>query len=485
MQICPICGRMIEGKATFCPECGAQLTPEPTGQGASAGGENTSENTGVTGNTGNRPGNTGVAGNIGNTGNRPGNAGAAGNIGYTGNRPRNGGATGNTGYPGNRPGNGGATGNTGYPGSRPGNTGATGRIRYTEDRPGNTGFTGGQPGGNGTGIGPGRPGGTGNGGGFGGPGTGGVTGPGGTGIGGGNNGTGGNKSWMTILGVLAVVVLALGAISLIRGRGKKDPTPQYEQAESTAQTNDTSSSNGSSGGQESGTPFSDLFGKKEEKSGDAEQAEDAQKTAEEQAVEEAAEQAAAEEQYGEDQQAEQTAEQTPTSIPIVSLTPQQPAAHEDTSDVHNYEIVIADVTWEQAWTECIAKGGYLARINSREEMEAVIKFLNERSKTNIHFYLGGYCDTTTKQYHWIDETTATPFDENISDLSSWYGDFWYPGEPSYVDTEQQRNGKTIEEYYMNLFCVSGKWYFNDSTNDLVGTYPDWLRGKVGYIVEYE
>ena len=38
---------------------------------------------------------------------------------------------------------------------------------------------------------------------------------------------------------------------------------------------------------------------------------------------------------------------------------------------------------------------------------------------------------------------------------------------------------------MNLFCVNNKWYLNDSSMDLVGNYPDFMTGKVGYIVEYE
>lgn len=71
---------------------------------------------------------------------------------------------------------------------------------------------------------------------------------------------------------------------------------------------------------------------------------------------------------------------------------------------------------------------------------------------------------------------------NTSD--SWAQLYWYNGEPSFVDVGSEATG-TIEEDVMNLFCVSGSWYLNDSSANLAGMYPDLLSGKVGYIVEYE
>lgn len=56
--------------------------------------------------------------------------------------------------------------------------------------------------------------------------------------------------------------------------------------------------------------------------------------------------------------------------------------------------------------------------------------------------------------------------------------------PNEEDVGSEATG-TIEEDVMNLFCVSGSWYLNDSSANLAGMYPDLLSGKVGYIVEYE
>ena len=49
------------------------------------------------------------------------------------------------------------------------------------------------------------------------------------------------------------------------------------------------------------------------------------------------------------------------------------AAYEEAQDteeggIHRYELIVKDCTWEEAFEECRNRGGYLARINSQEEM---------------------------------------------------------------------------------------------------------------------
>ena len=299
----------------------------------------------------------------------------------------------------------------------------------------------------------------------------------------------GGKAWLIILIILILLVMALAAaFILFRGQKRKEtegeasgPAAQessVSQLPAIGQTTPAPGQQGvTSGGENSSLPqLPALFG--QESSGSAAASEEA---AASQEVPGPAATEAPVQTPGETPAHPQTA----TPVPTVQLTPvPTPAGHIDSTDIHRYEVIIRDVTWNDAWNDAISRGGYLVRINSAAEMQAVCDALNAQNATNIHYYLGGSCDTATKQYHWIDED-GTFFDEVISDQSSWYGSYWYPGEPSYVDTELARNGKSVEEYWMNLFHVDGKWYFNDAYYDLVGMYPDWLKGKVGYIVEYE
>lgn len=163
---------------------------------------------------------------------------------------------------------------------------------------------------------------------------------------------------------------------------------------------------------------------------------------------------------------------------IVSAEPEQ-----DDPGIHQYQIVTEDCTWNDALARCAAQGGYLARISSPEEYQHIVDMLNGGGYTNIHFYLGGRRDDTGTEYYWVNEQNEFMGD-CLNSGDSWTGSYWYQNEPSFRDTGSDANGE-IAENVMNLFCVSGTWYLNDSSDDLAGNYPDLLRGKVGYIIEYE
>lgn len=151
--------------------------------------------------------------------------------------------------------------------------------------------------------------------------------------------------------------------------------------------------------------------------------------------------------------------------------------------IHSYEVVVSDCTWEQAYEDCKNRGGYLVRINSAEEYSHIIGMLQNYGK--IHFYLGGKRGPQGVDYYWVDNDGAFVGD-CLNAVDSWTaGGYWFKNEPSFVDTGSGGAGRNIEEAYMNLFCVSGTWYLNDSSGSLAIDYPDLLAGKVGYIVEYE
>lgn len=156
---------------------------------------------------------------------------------------------------------------------------------------------------------------------------------------------------------------------------------------------------------------------------------------------------------------------------------------QDDPGIHQYQIVTEDCTWYDALTRCTAQGGYLARISSPEEYQYIVDMLNSGGYTNIHFYLGGRRDDTGTEYYWVNEQNEFMGD-CLNSSDSWMSSYWYQNEPSFRDTGSDANGE-IAENVMNLFCVSGTWYLNDSSDDLAGHYPDLLSGKVGYIIEYE
>lgn len=156
---------------------------------------------------------------------------------------------------------------------------------------------------------------------------------------------------------------------------------------------------------------------------------------------------------------------------------------QDEPGIHQYQIVIEDCTWYDALTRCSTQGGYLARISSPEEYQYIVDMLNSRGYTNIHFYLGGRRDDTGDDYYWVNEQNEF-MGECLNSSDSWCGSYWYPDEPSFRDTGSDATGEIVENV-MNLFCVSGSWYLNDSSDNLAGNYPDLLSGKVGYIIEYE
>ena len=64
-----------------------------------------------------------------------------------------------------------------------------------------------------------------------------------------------------------------------------------------------------------------------------------------------------------------------------------PEKEEDS--IHTYELIVADVTWTEAYYDCIMRGGYLARINSEKEFQVIREQIASEGKRDIKFWLGG------------------------------------------------------------------------------------------------
>lgn len=148
--------------------------------------------------------------------------------------------------------------------------------------------------------------------------------------------------------------------------------------------------------------------------------------------------------------------------------------------IHSYEYVVKDCTWNEAFRESIAKGGYLAHLNSEEEYNYVLGQIHEKGLDDIHFYLGARRDSEPGDYFWADEDNEL-YGKPLNSSAAWCSEKWLNGEPSYEDP-----GLGIDEAYLNMFYMStlGRFVWGDGPDDIPSAVPAF-SGKVGYIVEYE
>ncbi|MBR2471647.1 MAG: VWA domain-containing protein, partial [Clostridia bacterium] len=150
-----------------------------------------------------------------------------------------------------------------------------------------------------------------------------------------------------------------------------------------------------------------------------------------------------------------------TYTPVVPVLQQQHTSR--------YEVIKADITWEDANRICIEKGGHLATIANREEEEKIIAVAESSGVERL--WIGGY--TTNDQNnqavgHWV---MGEPFV-----YQNWYNE----GEPSRFDSD------SAEEFYLMLWKIEDRWSWNDQRNDLINSpFRTTYEGKMGYVIEYE
>ncbi len=141
---------------------------------------------------------------------------------------------------------------------------------------------------------------------------------------------------------------------------------------------------------------------------------------------------------------------------------------------HRYYLIVDDVTWQEAFDDCINRGGYLAQINSEEEFQFIIQLIENENKQNIHFYLGGRREENGKEYRWINIENQFVGDMLNPEGMAWASTYWMENEPSFVSEEEN-------EMFMNLIYYKERWVLNDVPMDITRYYP----GKTGYICEID
>lgn len=170
------------------------------------------------------------------------------------------------------------------------------------------------------------------------------------------------------------------------------------------------------------------------------------------------------------------ATQTPSAIKTTTPTP-TPVITEQPKE-HRYELVIKDCTWEQAWQECRDKGGYLARMETEEEFDALTNTIEANGLQKIKFFLGGRRELNGSTYSWADNSNQL-FGDALNSSSSPLADKWMKDEPSFQDGD-------IIENCLNIFYYEkeGRWVLNDVPNAVLDAVPEYV-GTVGYVCEYE
>lgn len=130
-----------------------------------------------------------------------------------------------------------------------------------------------------------------------------------------------------------------------------------------------------------------------------------------------------------------------------------------------YELIKADVSWQEANDACIERGGHLVTLTSPAEMDEIVRMCENAGMK--YCWIGGYTSVRRNIAfgHWI---TGESF--NFTS--------WYPGEPSRNDLDG------TPEFYLMLWNVEGVWSWNDQRNDVVADY-DYFKGVIGYVCEYE
>lgn len=147
---------------------------------------------------------------------------------------------------------------------------------------------------------------------------------------------------------------------------------------------------------------------------------------------------------------------------------------------HRYEYFVINGTWEDAYRECLAKGGHLVTFETEEEYLQVCMDLVDHNQQDYVFFIGGRRDLNTKEYYWIDGNNSL-IGEVLNDPNIWIAKYWFSNEPSFKDVASGTEEHVLSIFYHN---DAQKWVWNDEANDVLSVVSDY-EGRVGYICEFE
>ena len=170
---------------------------------------------------------------------------------------------------------------------------------------------------------------------------------------------------------------------------------------------------------------------------------------------------------------------------VLSVDDEQSNELFDDVGVHTYELIVSDVTWTEAYEQCLRMGGHLVRINSDEEYNVILNQIYSEGKEKIKFWIGGYRDEND-DYRWVyndsyEDRFPLIFGDVVINSDPMYKDYWLDGEPSLYDETTES-----DEDRMNMFYIKSldRWVWNDVPDDVLSVASSY-SGSMGYICEYE
>ncbi|WP_051197447.1 protein kinase domain-containing protein [Butyrivibrio sp. MB2005] len=163
--------------------------------------------------------------------------------------------------------------------------------------------------------------------------------------------------------------------------------------------------------------------------------------------------------------------------------------------IHRYEIVCQDMSWIEAYYECVSKGGYLVNINSIEEYNYIIDQIKRENRDELLYYIGAKRDPNESdgqnalEYHWVKQDNNMGRDIlNGDNGNPIYRNMWLSGEPGFGSTDN--DGNVYIEQYIDLIRIKNKendtfnYFLNDIPSDVLEIVPSY-SGRIGYICEYD
>ena len=148
---------------------------------------------------------------------------------------------------------------------------------------------------------------------------------------------------------------------------------------------------------------------------------------------------------------------------------------------HRYELVKGNVSWQEAFDEAQAKGGYLATITCNEELEVVQELIEKENMTDSSFYVAfRKCEWDGDKF--LNDRWVLPSGETVNTYSSY--DYEYRNDPDYDSSFKETEWDVYDGKAGLLMYGSSGLYLYFAPDDIAESVPKY-KDHVGYVIEYD